>query len=44
MSYSEAWQLSPIEREFLIKTLNRYNKAKNGDKSAPSDEWIGDDL
>ena len=33
VSYTEAWQLSPIERETLIKTVNRYNKLKSGDKS-----------
>ena len=41
MSYTEAWQLSPVERETLIKTLNRYNKIKSGDKSAnfDGDDW-----
>ena len=28
VSYTEAWALSPIEGETLIKTLNRYNKIK----------------
>lgn len=37
VSYSEAWHLSPVEREILIKTLNKYNKAKSGDKST---DWI----
>ena len=39
MSYTEAWALSPIERETLIKTLNRYNKIKSGDKGASYDDW-----
>ena len=33
VSYTEAWQLSPIERETLILTVNKYNKLKSGDKS-----------
>jgi|TARA_B100000497_G_C7255720_1_gene182286 hypothetical protein len=41
VSYTEAWQLSPLERETLIKTLNRYNKIKSGDKGASydGDDW-----
>jgi hypothetical protein len=39
VSYSEAWHLSPIERETLVKTLNRYNKIKSGDKGAGYDDW-----
>ena len=41
VSYTEAWQLSPDERDTLIKTLNRYNKIKSGDKGAnyDGDDW-----
>jgi len=37
VTYTEAWHLSPVERELLINTLNRYNKAKSGDKSG---DWM----
>jgi len=40
ISYTEAWQLNPTERGILIKTLNKYNKAKSGKQS---EEWMGDD-
>jgi len=32
VSWSEAWMLSSSEREILIKTVNKYNAAKSGNK------------
>ena len=39
VSYTEAWQLSPNERMLLVKTLNKYNKQKSGQKDG---EWMDD--
>ena len=28
VSWSEAWHIPPMDRDLLIKTLNKYNQAK----------------
>ena len=30
VSWSEAWFIPPMDRDLLIKTLNKYNQAKSG--------------
>jgi len=37
VSYTEIWHLSPLDRELLIQTLNKYNKMKNGNTSQ---DWM----
>ena len=30
VSWSEAWNIPPLDRDLLIKTLNKFNKLKSG--------------
>ena len=38
VSWSEAWFIPPMDRDLLIKTLNKYNQAKSG--SAGNNELL----
>ena len=30
VSWTEAWHIPPLDRDLLIKTLNKYNQMKSG--------------